>query len=486
LDTVVIFVKNVSTFAVQKYFKGMNIRKYFHNILSIGLVLAVLMSLNSCLGGSTSEVEYIISTDAQLTAFALAHDSVPALAKAKFSIDQVNDSIYNYEPLPYLTDTAKIHSRVKVSYSTGSGLAVKIKLTYESGDTIWVASGDSMTLAPNLSLMLYAPDEKTTKSYHLNVRIHPIDPDSVQYQPVIFSGFTIPDTGENTLLKFKDAYYVFVKQPLSPSTGIQDVITCYSSQDMENWTVQPLSGLPDNTVIRGIRAGKEGLFAHTETGELYVAKNDASVWHREDVPHVVSILGYLEPGAIQKEGLALIVDRQDGKGPVFAFIQELFSAKTFLDGQPVPVDFPLAGFSVINKQTIFSSTLTLVANLQSVWTTENGIYWTQLSGTTEPLPRIEGGTAFLYNGETWFTGGKMAGDAYNREVYYSLNDGLVWKVKPAKTQAPETCIARQDASVVVDRDGMYFYIVGGRNGQVNTPVLSDCWKAALNSKVSGY
>ena len=482
----VIFVKNVSTFARQKYFKGMNIRNYFHNILSIGLVLAVLMSLNSCLGGSTDEVEYIVSTDAQLTAFAIAHDSVPALAKAKFSIDQVNDSIYNYTPLPYLTDTAKIHSRVKVSYSTGSGLSAKVKLTYESGDTIWVASGDSMTLAPNLSLMLYAPDEKTTKTYRMNVRIHPIDPDSVQYQPVLFSGLTIPNTGENKLLKFKEIYYAFIKQSLPASTGFQDVITCYSSQDMENWTAQPLSGLPGNTVIQGIQTGKEGLFAYTDTGELYIAGHDASVWYKEEAPHVISVLGYLEAGATQKEGLALIVDRQDGKGAVFTLLQEPFSTKTFLDGQPLPVDFPLAGFSVISKQTVFSSTLTVVANLQSVWTTENGIYWAKLSDTTEPLPVIEGGVAFPYNGEIWFIGGKTTGNAYNREVYYSLDGGIVWKIKPAKTQAPETCVARQDASVVVDRDGTYFYVVGGRNEQVNTPVLSDCWKAALNSKMIAY
>jgi hypothetical protein len=56
----------------------------------------------------------------------------------------------------------------------------------------------------------------------------------------------------------------------------------------------------------------------------------------------------------------------------------------------------------------------------------------------------------------------------------------VWEEKPKKMQPPTAFPLRQDAEIVVDADGKYFYIVNGRN---QNGTLHDAWKIALNSRL---
>jgi hypothetical protein len=187
---------------------------------------------------------------------------------------------------------------------------------------------------------------------------------------------------------------------------------------------------------------------------------------------VVAYLGFLHPD--KEEGLSLIVNHEGELR--FAFIDE---SATPLFGEKVPDNFPLSAFSIFNDQS-FADRLTVISSMQSVWATENGLYWTNLFATKESLPEIEGGNVFSYNDEIWFINGKIVNGGYNSKIYVSRDGGVVWKEKPEKTQPPVEFPLRQDASVVVDEDGKYFYISGGRN---QAGLLNDVWKVALNSKL---
>jgi hypothetical protein len=356
-----------------------------------------LTGLVSCLGGS-DDYDYEISTDAQLTYFAISHDSLAVLATAKFSIDQAQNLIYNYDSLPYLTDTTKIASKAIVNYTAGSGASPSLRIEHLTGDTAWIATGDTLHLASLFYLKLYAPSGKS-KTYTVHINIHQADPDSAQYRPVDIS--TIP------------------------------------AEATPDW--------------------------------------NALTQHCPDTLEVVACLGFLRPD--EQKGLALIVK---DKGELrFAISNDLTEYRL---GTTIPDDFPVSGFSRLNDRS-FAGRLTVIAGLQSVWTTENGLYWTNLFGTKEELPVIEGGNAFLYNGEIWFLNGKIVNGEYNPKVYYSLTGGVVWHEKPTKIQPPADYPLRQDAQVIVDAEGKYFYIVGGRNENTNTPEFNDAWQVALNSKV---
>jgi hypothetical protein len=365
--------------------------------LSISLVVLSLMGLVSCWGTSDNPT-YEVSTDAQLISFAISHDTLTVLSTAKFSIDQAQNLIYNRDSLPYLTDTAKIASRAKVAYTAGSGLSTSARIEYLSGDTAWVASGDTLLLAPQFYLRLYALSGNS-KTYTVSINMHQIDPDSVQYQPVDASAVPITTT-----------------------------------PDWDNLTQ-----------------------------------------HCPDTLEVEVCLGFLLPD--EQKGLALIVKDKDDLR--FAFSDDLI---TYRLGSLVPSDFPVSGFSTLNDRS-FGVRLTVIASLQSVWATENGLYWAHLFDTQADLPVIEGGNAIAYNDEIWFLNGRIATGEYNPKVYYSRNGGIVWEEKPSKTYPPAEFPLRQNATVAVDALGRYFYIVGGQNQDTNTPLFDDVWQVALNSRL---
>ena len=359
------------------------------------LITLGLMGLFSCLGGS-GYIEYEISTDAQLTSFSLSHDSLPVLATAKFSIDQANSRIYNYDSLPYLTDTAIIASQAIVTYTAGSEASPSIRLEYLDGDTAWIASGDSLRFASLFYLKLYAPNGNS-KTYTVHFNIHQIDPDSVQYHPA-----SISDVPELT-------------------TPDWETLAQYCPDTLE----------------------------------------------------VVACLGFLRPDE-QKDLTLIVKDKNDDHR--FAFSSDLIEYQL---GEIIPEGFPEKGFTVFNDRS-FAGRLTIIAGLQSVWATEDGLYWTNLFGTEGPLPIIEGGNAFAYNGEIWFLNGKILNGEYNAKIYFSLNGGVVWQEKPEKMQPPVEFPLRADARVVVDEDGKYFYIVHGQN---QSGGLNDVWKVVLNSRL---
>jgi hypothetical protein len=450
----------------------MHLRTGFHILLAS----LILTSLISCLGG-TDEIETVITTDAQITSFSIAHDSIPVLATAKFSIDQVISEIYNYDSLPYLTD---IYEPFIITYTTGAGYSQSLR-TIVDGDTAWVASGDSLDLAKVSQFTIFAPDGKTQKTYTLKVNIHQIDPDSVQYEPFATEQFLQAE--DNKTVRFKDNYYTFVKEA--------EILSLYKSGDMEQWEEIPLTGLPSYTVVEEIQTGSKGLFAHTNTGQLYVS-TDASSWLEiPETDSIVAILGYLDPTDIQQEGLVLVVNKKDGEGNRFAFYSNLLSetsaSKEYTTGGTVPSGFPLTNISVIYNKSLYLNQITVAGDMKTVWATTDGLYWAKLSNTVMELPDITEGSAFLYNNEIWFIGGwakeKDGTEAYNRIIYYSMDGGVVWKIKEDKTQAPESFVLRERASVVTDFDGKYFYIVGGLNREASTPVLTDVWKVALNSRL---
>ncbi|GHT21450.1 hypothetical protein AGMMS4957_10250 [Bacteroidia bacterium] len=155
----------------------------------------VFFSLLVCMASSCLNTDDIVyeedanAGNAQILTLSLAHDSVPELAKAKFSIDQITGEVYNHDSLPYDTDLSKLYPfadsiRVKVTYTTVYSYAA---MRAEVDTLTWIASGDSLTVLPNIPIQfnIYAA-YGAKKEYKLSVNVHKIDPDSVQYQ--VFTG----------------------------------------------------------------------------------------------------------------------------------------------------------------------------------------------------------------------------------------------------------------------------------------------------------
>ncbi|MCL1933595.1 MAG: DUF6242 domain-containing protein [Candidatus Azobacteroides sp.] len=441
-------------------------------ILKNGLYLLsffILVSLMaSCLGNDNPE-ETVPLTDAELLSFGLSSDSVSGLASVVFTIDQRNGSIYNYDSMAYLT---KIKDKVIVTYSSGAGVTNNV-LNITGGDSIWVKSGDSIDISQPLTLKAFALDGKTVKQYNVQLNIHQVDPDSMQYYRIA-SELPFLQTEDTKTVSFNNRFLTYSR--------IDNQIQLNSSTDAVNWTPEGVSGLPENAVIREIQSIGNRLFAYTEDGDLYVRDNlTDDQWIKPDKPasiKIKSILGYLNADSKQPEGLSLIIETNGIY--TFAFTEDFIDWE--YDSTPIPDDFPVSGFSNYCYQLMYTSRITVFGGVSlngtvqnAVWSTENGRYWAKLTGNTGVFPPLEGANIFYYNNEFWLINGK-ADDIYNKDIYYSTDGGVTWKTRPEKCLAPEDYPLRSNASLVTDKDNKYFYIIGGKQ----TTVLPDVWKGFLN------
>ena len=450
-------------------------------------IFALAGTMASCLGGYDEEGTYPL-TDAELLNFMLYNDSLPELAKVIFSIDHNYDgaigAIYNYDSMTYMTE---IPEKVLVKYISGAGYDNVLNIT--NGDSIWVKQGDSIDISTPLLLEVHALNGVTKKLYNVQLNIHQVDPDSLQY---------IKIASDLSFLQIEDSKTVIFNNRFMTYSRMDGKIQLYSSQSAEKWTYESVSGLPDNAVIKGIQSSGDRLFAYTDNGELYV-RYDVAVdqWIPVNIPSSIkikSIMGYLKAGPKQIEGLSFVIET--GGINTFAFTGD-FIQWDYDNTTPIPADFPLYDFSTQSHTVMLTERITIFGGISldgtvrnSVWSTETGRYWAKLTSNMNVFPPIKGANVFYYNQEFWLINGKTD-DGYNDKIYYSIDYGVTWRVKfdsdyltyPDEesekvddNKIPDIYPLRYNASIVMDKDNKYFYIIGGKQDAVFTEV----WKGFLN------
>jgi len=427
-------------------------------------LLASLMA--SCLGNGPSEDTYPM-TDAELLSVSFKSDSVPLLDSVVFTIDQRTGMIYNYDSMTYQT---VIKDSVNIAYVSGAGTNNVLNIT--DGDSIWVKSGDSISISKPLTLRVYALDGKTTKTYMLQLNIHQADPDSMQYAHV---------ASDLSFLQAEDTKTVMFNSQFLTYSRIDNQIQLYSSPDAINWSPQSFSGLPENAVVSGIQSIANQLFAFTDDGELYIDSigNQWKLVNKPSSIKVKNILGYLNATPNNPEGLSTIVE--SGGVNTFALVNKDFTQWNY-DTTPIPSDFPLSGFSNYSYQQMYLSRVNVFGGISAdgrvqnaTWATSDGRHWAKLTNNTNILPVLEGANVFYYGNGFWLINGK-AGNGYNKKVYYSPDGGITWQLQPEKCSLPNNYIGRYGASLVMSQDNKQFYIFGGKQ----TGVLSEVWRGFLN------
>lgn len=444
----------------------MNLKVLFYSTL-----FALILSFASCLGDSNDTV-YTLSSDAEIYSFSLTHDSISQLKNAdstKFSIDQVNGLIYNADSLRCGT---KIDRKLVMTYSGGVGI-----LNITNGDSTWIASGDSVDFAQPVKLKVWAADGVSTKLYTAEIRIHNIDPDSIQYKKIKDSESNLDYTDKFTVL-YNNRFYTYVRN--------SGVIQLYQSTDAISWTdvTSSLNGMPAaDVVVKNIRVCKDDLYVNTASGELYVSE-DAVTWTKVTsvTDQVLNVLGGIETDIFSPNtGKIVLIVRKDGEN-IFAS----FDNNGITYGTEVPDDFPVKSvFVSFVYEKSFTQRLVVVGGyaengsvLNTVWNTtssEAGLSWGKLSQDIGSS-LLEGLNAFYYDSKILVMNGKLLDGSLNQMIYYSEDGGISWKKAPNKYLPPLEYTWRYDASLCVDKEN-YFYILGGKNQNNN---LLDIWKIRMN------
>lgn len=429
--------------------------------------------LSSCLGDDTYEEE-IVSEDAHILSFRLSSDSLTNLASTVFSIDQYNGLIFNHDSMAYQTTFS---NKVKVTYSMASSGG---KLRFE-GDTTTIKSGDSINIARPfpITFVTTAPDGRTIKNYKFQINIHTVDPDSVYYERIANS-LDFLNADEIQTVSFNNAHYVYTRK--------QSTVSLFQSGDMINWTELSVHNFPETGKLNSLCVADVGLYSQeaipsiyvlADTGELY-ASTDLQQWEKVETPYpVLSLLGSLKLTSIQLQRLAVLMEK-DGL-PVYAYTTDL---ETWNMGVAPADDFPFADAQRVAVYSMNKERITLIGGrnssnelLNTVWCSEDGLYWVKMNSAQSSYPLMDRFSAFMYDNELYLINGQLPDGTINKSLYYSMDGGITWLLKSSKFHLPDAYEARFNSSMITDEP--YFYILGGRN----TTVFTDIWRGYKNENL---
>lgn len=410
------------------------------------------------------------------------NDSIPNLEKAVFSLEYdalLSDSIIvNLDSLPYLTRIDSVNPTFTFM-STSIAYLILRKETGAGTDTIALTGKDTVDFTRVLSVLNFAEDKTTKKSYPVKVNVHQVRPELFHWTQMTPAVYTHSGSVQKTIL-FNNTFYFYA------SSGLNNHL--YTSTNGVNWTTAALQGLPPDIVdLRSITSFNNALFYVHENGDLYSSPNGV-LWAKVPVDTgsatLVNLLFVLE-------GKLWATVRSSGQH----FFATTATGVSWQLGQPLASDFPIGDFASLsfksrtNKPKAivlggFSAKGTLLRNAWSVERNINNEYkWVDFSLENTSLVSLAGASLVSYDNKLLLFGGMDANDRVIDPFYMeSIDEGLTWRGVDTtyNVMQDELTLVRYQPrsyqSVVYEPTSRCLFLFGGRTTQVYT----DVWRGKLN------
>lgn len=409
--------------------------------------LSISILLGSCLR-SDNTAEY--STDATIKALAL--DTVYGVTYS-FTIDQLQNLIYNVDSMPVGADT--VVDRILVTNLSMSGWATLRDTTITTTDSVSLGGAINPAAANGgLEIKAYAPDNKTTRTYHLQIRVHKQDPDSLVWTRIPLDLPASPTAPFKAVIADNDRLLVYTSNTRMYEANAANGVNL-------NWDTHDVSGLPATAKLRSLLNFKGHLYMAAEDGKLYTS-TDGTAWTAGTAPAGVEVKNTV---AFTVDSLVIIGHTG---GTDYFYTSE--DADTYVQGAAVPNGFPTDNYSF----TSFTPTLTppqlmLTGNADPTakavvpWVTTTGSEWVDFSTPTGVYcPAMSNPTVIYYGGSFYITGGDLS------TVYHS-QVGIAWEATKRKFLLPPALKGTEMYSSVIDAMN-YWWIV--------TP--DGVWRGRLN------
>lgn len=444
--------------------------------------LEMASGLASCNSGSTSsEDDY--ATDVTMTActgFSLKADTkvCPNLDSVFFSIDLTKGVIFNADSLPM---GSKITKLVPVITYPSNVSAVTLSYTGEEGEktvNYLETATDSIDFSSPVKLTVTAEDGVNSRTYDIKVNVHKLNPDSLVWTATGVAD--IPSVGFSTnqrTVLFKDRIHTFIKEV----PGGKKLATT-SAVASEQWQIERLT-TPHSIDIRTITATADALYGLDNSGNL-LTSTDGLSWNDTGADWSRILGGY---------GTTLLGLRDDN-GTLRHTSYPAGAPETAVESR-----FPVSGASnMVCFSSIWSpEPIGVIAGGRmadgtlsgSAWGYD-GQAWAEL--TTNHFEPVEEATLvpyFVTRKSSWLwyryedsalmlIGGRDAAGKPTRNLWYSVNNGIIWSAASEEARLPEEVPASYSL------DGLV----------LATPMsgsLTDSWSAAsrprrLDYKVEGY
>ena len=447
--------------------------KYLRQTVSILLWVLVF---SSCLNSSESDFE--LSHDAQIYSFGMASskDTTKALSETRFTIDQINNKIFNRDSLPYLFHVDSIYLNIS-GKSTYSHSKILINLQDKDSSYLWNGK-DSVSFKRLKSIETTAEDGKTVKLYEFKANVHQQDPYLMSWSRVTQNYLITPVEQQKTILhggKFITYY----------KSGTTIKASSSLSSDGKNWAPAIVSGLPATLKTSSIFSATNGpvstVYAQDADSSMYKSA-DGLIWNKiaSDYP-VAAVYGKLPSASGEFAILAAVNDKGTLK---FALTKDFvtFAVKSALPSEDT---FPTVDFSAasIENPSVFSAKYIILSGGKDRNNIVNNKLWIihEKDGEITHLPEVSSislqlSQLFLYDNNVYL----MTYETGKNRLYYSEKYGLNWISGGANQALPDDFPGRMHASVITDSNN-FIWIFGGESG-AQAPI-TDVWRGRLNKLV---
>lgn len=451
-----------------QYFLKQMILKY---PLRTASILLWVLIFSSCLNSSQSEIE--LSHDAQIYSFSMTStkDTTGVLSGTRFTIDQINNKIFNRDSLPYLFHVDSIN--LKIIGKSGSAIP-KITIHLQDNDSTYLWNQkDSVSFKRLKSIETTAEDAATAKSYQFSANIHLQDPYILHWNQMARNYLQAPVGKQRTVLhngKFISYYQ---------SGGGINASTSPTS-DGKNWTPVTVSALPAtirmNTLFSVTDGSVSTVYAQDTDNSIYQSA-DGLVWSKVTSGYSIAAVYGKLPSASGE--FAILTAINEGGTLKFAITRN-FTAFTVLNA--LPDGIAVTDFSSVSLEnpTVFAAKYIIISGGRDNGNRLNNKLWilqeksgkiTKIDKTTSiPLQLSQ---LYLYDNRTYL----MTVEAGKNKLYYSDNYGLDWISGGTNQTFPDDYTSRIAASVITDSNH-FIWIFGGES--VNQTQIVDVWRGRLN------
>lgn len=445
----------------------------------VAVALSAMLLVTSCLSDDDDN-GYTSYNDAAVTAFTLGklnqylHTTSSAGTDSvykktyegntyKFYIDQVSNTIYNPDSLPYGTDAKHVLATV-TSYN-GGVVALK-SLTSDS--LRYFSASDSLDFSQPRLLYVYSNDMSSYRSYEVRVNVHQEEGDDYNWAALTTTGFSTTANGLRAVAIGKRLIVMetnlLTDGNVSPAVydtetnGWSTTATTFGRSAGDNlvsngeqaWTLdngqlyRSADGLtwePKGTTGISLLLGatQDKLFALSDNGQLVASADDGATWEKESLDSDASLLPTL--------GTTLLT---------FASKTNEQTSQLVLLGMRDRATWPDDAFAQIWAKVEESATQ-YAASLQTGW-----FYYDQSGTVTDRLPWLTQLQAARLSNDILAVGRTTGGEL--SPLYFSEDKGLTWHDN-ALLPLPDDFHPQQAFAMTIDA-GNIIWLVDGTTGKV--------------------
>lgn len=436
------------------------------SICFLGLLSLLFLTFSCVNNDDTSTV--VVSEEAKITKFYLHSDSIKDIDDYVFTIDHDSMLIYNRDSIAYGT---RIDSLSFVLNPRFSSVYINDTLDYYKLNDVYLDFTDSVKFT------VVAADKKTSADYWVQVNVHQVDPDTFVWKGVnseVFEGDAL------------SAKAIFFGGKLIYMAVVNNRLLAYESETGKEWSLILPAGIDVNLMklnLNYLVATEEYMFVYGD-GKLYRSA-DAGVWTE-----------FKTLGA-DIENLLFAMENKVYAVTTNGHIVRLDGSE-WVDLGALPSKFPVEGGAVLTADAPSGKERVFVVGgidkegnyLSSVWSSENGEYWSDMTGGKEQFtPRAYAAVVQYADGLMLFGGHGMPENSItNAKVVddaqlFSKDFGLTWGEPKEKSKIGDLYLPRYEHSAVVTPEG-YIYLIGGRTSANGT--INDVWRGLNYASLPGF